>query len=99
MKGTNPRCPCGSNERYSACCRPFHRGDEPPDPVRLMRSRYSAFALGEVDYLLRTLDPDHPDRQRPEAEALAELRRARSGVKYVGLRILDHDEAGDLGRV
>ena len=35
---------------------------EAPDAERLMRSRYSAFALREVAYLWKTLHPDHPDR-------------------------------------
>lgn len=56
-----------------------------------MRSRFSAFALGEVAYLYRTLDPEHPDRQKPEAGALADLRRARQGVRYARLRVLEEE--------
>lgn len=34
-------------------------GDElPSTPTELMRSRYSAYALGEVDYIIETTDPD-----------------------------------------
>lgn len=101
MKGSNPPCPCGSGLKYGACCRPFHQGAEPPDPVRLMRSRFSAFALGQMDYLWRTLHPEHPDRSRPEAEWRADLRAHGQGLKFVRLRILDHDLAADgaTGRV
>lgn len=53
------RCPCGSKDRYADCCGPLHRGravGEPSAPTaeRLMRSRFSAFAVGDVDYLLAT---------------------------------------------
>lgn len=53
------RCPCGSGETYATCCGPLHRGRvtglvTAPTAERLMRSRYSAFAVGERDYLLQT---------------------------------------------
>jgi SEC-C motif-containing protein len=86
---SNP-CPCSSGLRYRECCQPFHRGEaEAPTPTALMRSRYSAFALKEVDYLWRTLHPLHPDRARPEEEVKRELRKSASSFKYTGLRILD----------
>jgi len=51
-------CPCLSGERYSACCGPLHAGVTPaPTAERLMRSRYSAFAVGDVDYLIDTWHP------------------------------------------
>ena len=52
-----PPCPCSSGQRYSQCCAPYHRGAEPPDAERLMRSRYSAFAVGDSAYLSRTWHP------------------------------------------
>jgi SEC-C motif-containing protein len=46
------RCPCLSGEIYGECCGPLHAGlAEAPTAERLMRSRYSAFAVGDVDYL------------------------------------------------
>lgn|SRR5512140_1845857 len=92
MKGQNPECPCGSGQRYRACCRRFHEGGEPEDAVALMRSRYAAYALGEVEYLWRTLDPEHPDRARPEAEVLRELRAFSQATSFARLRVLDDDE-------
>ena len=82
-------CPCGGAS-YDACCAPFHRDErEAPDAERLMRSRYSAFALGEVDYLWRTLHPDHDDRSRDRAEWERELRAGLKVLRYRRLRILD----------
>jgi SEC-C motif-containing protein len=49
------RCPCGTGVPYDACCGPAHTGSAPaPTAEKLMRSRYSAFALGDAEYLLRT---------------------------------------------
>ena len=50
-------CPCGSGLAYAACCGQLHLGAAAPTPEALMRSRYSAFALGLADYLLSTWHP------------------------------------------
>ncbi|QAV69350.1 hypothetical protein ESZ53_02175 [Salinibacterium sp. UTAS2018] len=51
-------CPCQSLETYDDCCSRFHRGEAlAPTAERLMRSRYSAYALGETEYLLKTWHP------------------------------------------
>ena len=50
-------CPCGSGVTYSHCCGRWHGPAEhlqAPTPEALMRSRYSAYALGLGDYLLQT---------------------------------------------
>jgi len=52
---TGPSCPCGLGETYDRCCRRFHDSVENAATAELlMRSRYSAFAVGNSDYLLRT---------------------------------------------
>lgn len=50
-------CPCGLPATYDACCGRFHGGAAAPTPELLMRSRYSAFAVGDTAYLLRTWHP------------------------------------------
>ena len=51
-------CPCGSGLSLQACCGRFLTGGaEPfgaPTPEALMRSRFTAFALGDEAYLLGT---------------------------------------------
>ncbi len=83
------RCPCASGLAYPACCGRFHAGAEAPSPEALMRSRYAGFALRAVEYLARTLHPDHPDREAtPEALRRA-LRGACDRFRYPGLTVLD----------
>ncbi|MBK6514865.1 MAG: SEC-C domain-containing protein [Polyangiaceae bacterium] len=87
-KRTGP-CPCQSGVEYGACCQPYHRGErEAPDPVSLMRSRYSAYAAGDVDYLVRTLHPDHSERSLPDELLRSSLRAACRDHRYTGLKIL-----------
>jgi SEC-C motif domain protein len=51
-------CPCGSAVAYVACCGPLHRGSATAATAeQLMRSRYSAFAVCDADYLLATWHP------------------------------------------
>ncbi|RFA21126.1 YchJ family protein [Subtercola boreus] len=52
------RCPCLSGNTYAECCHPFHRGEKAaPTAERLMRSRYSAFAVADAAYLLASWHP------------------------------------------
>jgi SEC-C motif-containing protein len=52
--GASP-CPCGLSATYAAHCGRFHTGTDAPGTAEaLMRSRYSAFAVGDAAYLLRT---------------------------------------------
>jgi SEC-C motif domain protein len=56
-------CPCGSGERYDACCGRLHRrAADASTAEELMRSRYSAYAVGDLDHVFRTWHP----RTRPE---------------------------------
>jgi SEC-C motif-containing protein len=48
-------CPCGTGRLFSECCRPYLEGTKnPPTAETLMRSRYSAFHVGELDYIYNT---------------------------------------------
>lgn len=48
-------CPCGSQQTYQQCCAKYHQGDLAPTPESLMRSRYAAYALGDMGYIKRTM--------------------------------------------
>ncbi|MCL2805569.1 MAG: YchJ family protein [Treponema sp.] len=48
-------CPCGSSREYSACCEQYISGKaKAPTAQELMRSRYSAYAEHEIDYIINT---------------------------------------------
>ena len=58
MKKKPSPCPCEglpAGTRYEACCgRYIGQDNTAPDALHLMRSRYTAYTLGNVDYLLTT---------------------------------------------
>ena len=48
------QCPCGQGT-YAQCCQPLHLGQAKAlTATQLMRSRYSAFAQHEMDYIQKT---------------------------------------------
>lgn len=52
------RCPCSSGLPYGECCGPIHAGSATaPTAQALMRSRFSAFAVGDADYLRESWHP------------------------------------------
>ena len=74
-------CPCGLGAAYETCCGRYHEGPQhllAPTPEALMRSRYSAYALGLRDYVLDTWHAS----TRPE-----QMQRFDSGVKWLGLTV------------
>ena len=48
-------CPCGTGLTLTQCCQPLLNNEQPAETaVALMRSRYSAYTLGNEAYLQRT---------------------------------------------
>lgn len=48
-------CPCGSQKPFSDCCEALIKGtSRAPTAQALMRSRYTAYTLGDVDYIVKT---------------------------------------------
>jgi SEC-C motif-containing protein len=55
----SPTCPCGSGQTLADCCARYHNdnGNLPGSAEALMRSRYSAYVLGLVEYLVSSTLP------------------------------------------
>jgi len=51
-------CPCGKELSYEECCKPYILGEKTPVTAEdTMRSRYTAYVVGEVDYVYNTHNP------------------------------------------
>ena len=67
------RCPCGSGDVLGACCGPVLRGQRrAPTAEALMRSRYTAFAVRDLEHLLRSWHPSTAPAREELAASLAE---------------------------
>jgi len=82
------RCPCGTGLVLDECCGRYLTGGAAPAPTAeaLMRSRYTAFVVGDVAHLLATW---HPDTRPPSLELDA-------GTRWLGLDVLDVVAGGPL---
>ena len=77
-------CPCQSSQPYANCCQPFHTGQRQPENAeQLMRSRYAAYALQQIDYLVRTTVP----AQLLNRDDLAQWARE---TQFLGLTVHQH---------
>ncbi|MBC7284898.1 YchJ family protein [Hoeflea sp.] len=78
-----PECPCGSNLDLATCCGRYHAGTPAPTAEALMRSRYAAYALANLDYIAATCaGPAAAGFNRTELE-LSQL-----GTQWMGLEIV-----------
>lgn len=51
-------CPCCSGKSYEDCCKPFHTREKHATTAEiLMRSRFTAFAIPNGEYLMETTFP------------------------------------------
>lgn len=49
-------CPCGSQTTYDQCCGIYiDTKVYPQTPEQLMRSRYTAYSLANIDYIIKTM--------------------------------------------
>jgi len=82
-------CPCGSERADSACCGPILAGTPAPTALALMRSRYTAYVRGAVDYLVET----HDATTRGATDRAAIAARARDTL-WLGLEIVATERGG-----
>lgn len=92
-------CPCGGPGSMTDCCGPYVTGARTaPDPESLMRSRYTAFALGTSEALEYLLATHHPDHRAPDLRE--GLRASLAGVDaWEQLRVHFAKVDGERGTV
>ena len=78
------KCPCQSGQDYSKCCEPYLSGAQVPLTAELlMRSRYTAYATGNIKYIKETLAPE---TRKSFDEESAKTWATKS--EWLGLKIL-----------
>ena len=83
----NTPCPCGRGKKYKQCCRPFHNGKPAPTPEALMRSRYTAYAINNVAYIINTTHPQSPLYQANTAKWAVELGQFCASTRFERLTV------------
>ena len=86
----NKLCPCGSGNSYDECCGLIISAKKDAATcLELMRSRYTAFNLANIDYLMLS----HHSSTRPEKQRKNIQKWAKS-VQWMGLVILGTQAGG-----
>jgi len=93
-------CLCGRPQAFDQCCGPYLEGSKSIDtPVALMRARYVAYCLGEVDFIIRTTHPSHEDWRGGTKSSRREWARSlqlyAERYEYTKLEIVDTSTRDD----
>ncbi len=83
-------CPCGKNSKAAACCQPVIRGKRKAEtPEELMRARYTAFAGGDVDFILSS----HHSKTRDQVKR-EEFEEWSKKSEWLGLKVIETKDGG-----
>lgn len=95
------QCPCSPHTLYENCCQLLHLGAAADSPERLMRARFSAFALNLQQYLEQTWHPstrpqlalnDNPEWV--QLQILASSQKSNKGMVHFRAFYKHHKELG-----
>jgi len=96
---SNAPCPCHSGEKYKKCCQPYHKGIVPSNALKLMRSRYSAYALGLSDYIIRTTHCENPDFTDNIRDWKTSIYEFTQSTRFTELKIIEFIDGENLAYV
>lgn len=82
-------CPCHSGKSYLNCCAAIHKGKYPGNALELMRSRYSAYAYHNPEYIMETTHPLSPYIKVNNEEWRNELLEFCKKTQFEDLKILE----------
>jgi SEC-C motif-containing protein len=86
----NNPCPCGSLLKYKKCCKAFHdKSKLPKTALELMKSRFSAFAVQNADYIIFTTHKDNPDFTSDIKSWKEDILNFSKNTDFVKLEILE----------
>ena len=81
-------CYCGNSLEFKECCYLFIKNKSFPNtPVELMKARYSAFVIGDIDYIY---DSHHIDTRKEISKE--DIKNWSLNSKWLGLEILNIGE-------
>lgn len=85
-------CPCGSNKSYEECCEPIIKGTKnAPTAEALMRSRYTAYVVHEIDYIAKSCKRSNDENDID----MEETRKWSEESTWHGLTILNTEKGAE----
>jgi SEC-C motif domain protein len=96
---TDKKCPCHSNKPYEDCCKQYHNQIFCDSVVSLMRSRYSAYALGNAAYITSTTHTENIDFKKNTKKWVKDIKQYVKTHQFVGLTIHNSHQNKAIGFV
>ena len=79
------KCPCNPSKEYADCCKKAHDNIlSVTTAEKLMRSRYSAFVIADIEYLQKS----HYSKTRPSKREKKEMLQWMKSVTWLKLEVL-----------
>lgn len=95
----NEKCPCGSGLKYKKCCLLLHKGKKAKNALELMKSRYAAYVVGDVDYIIKTTDKNNIDYKDDMTLWKEEIKSFCNNTKFLSLEIINFIDGNDEATV
>ncbi|WP_152633001.1 YchJ family protein [Aliarcobacter butzleri] len=90
----NSLCPCGSLKKYKKCCKIFHDNiKKPSNALELMKSRFSAYAFEQSEYIIKTTHKDNPDFSTNISVWREEIEMFSKNTNFEKLEVLNFEES------
>lgn len=84
-------CKCGSELDYSICCKPFHMKTAiASTPIELTRTRYSAYAIGLMEYIVASTSSTSSDYIHYEATTPSKEKAVKRWIKDLKFNFKDY---------
>ncbi len=91
----NDSCPCKSGKKYKKCCHIYHKGAMPKDALTLMKSRYSAYAVNDANYIIKTTAIENPDFTDDIKSWKKSILDFSKNSDFQDLKIIEYIDNGD----
>ncbi len=88
----NSNCPCGSNRLYKDCCKIYHKGIVPKTSLELMKARFSAYVIGDAEFIMRTTHPQNEQFRTSPKQWRSEILYFSKTTHLEELKILKFEE-------
>lgn len=86
-------CPCNSGNAYENCCKILHDGVKKADnALMLMRSRYSAYAKQNAEYIIKTTHPNNEEYSNNLPQWSAAIDHFMNNTDFIDLNVHDFSE-------
>ncbi len=89
----NSPCPCGSKKKYKQCCQRYHKGAQVKDALTLIKSRYSAYVVGDGRYIIKTTHQDNPEYHDDKQIWQKSIKYFSQETQFKSLKILKVQES------